>query len=433
MAHLLRNRQRIVRSRGKIPSPMASSSAVQVCISPKGRSPTDSGRSATSLVDDSALSPSGHFVPSLKDSNEAGPSSSFHEVMEIEQSPPQKGVPSDIPLTESGQKSDISSFVGGGNLDPSLMSFLSLLKRAYDHANPPGGCGIPHGSETAPVSRLPDEGTKNARESQSTPSRSPQGPESRSGPSGRVDYTPTEGRGRVSTRAPVGAKSGVDDLSPSHSHDLNRDSPTRRVRQFSAKGQVSTHAPIRARGVVDRPSPHVLGRINPTRRVRHSSAEGRDHATVLTSSRCTKGRDVDPYSDEESDSEVSSLHKHDFAYTGNDPEDVDAETSKLKGFSSAISEVIAHATSVCPELVKHVEPAKQSAPSMLSKLMKHPSVEGKTVFRESEDFTKAVNETFKLLKRIPVRDTSAVDPLAVPITGKKVVSSWKKKKNSTLE
>ena len=117
MAHLLRNRQRIARSHGNIPSPLASSSAVQVCINPKGQSPKDSGRSATSLVDDSALSPSGHFVPSLKDSHEAGPSS-FHEVMEIEQSPPQKGVPSDNPLTESGQNSDISSFVGGGEFGP---------------------------------------------------------------------------------------------------------------------------------------------------------------------------------------------------------------------------------------------------------------------------------------------------------------------------
>ena len=61
---------------------------------------------------------------------------------------------------------------------------------------------------------------------------------------------------------------------------------------------------------------------------------------------------------------------------------------------------------------------KHSAPSMLCKLMRQPTSEGRKVFKESDDFCSAVNDTFRLLKRIPARNTSAVDPLAEPVAGK---------------
>ena len=77
------------------------------------------------------------------------------------------------------------------------------------------------------------------------------------------------------------------------------------------------------------------------------------------------------------------------------------------------------ATEVCPTVTTQEVPLhgkKQS--TFLAPLMKRPVTSGKTVFFQSPDLMNSIETSFRLLKKIPEYNSSEVEPLTVPVSGK---------------
>ena len=69
-------------------------------------------------------------------------------------------------------------------------------------------------------------------------------------------------------------------------------------------------------------------------------------------------------------------------------------------------------------MVKQSEPVCENPASLLSTIMRQPKVSEQKLFVQNPDYLSFVDRSFRLLKRIRPTDSSKVDPLAPPISGK---------------